>query len=253
VSPTLTTAGAATARTRNPFTVALGDNLDATWDSYLRTQSSHWSHRGVQRELRQHGWLGVASISVPGGTHITQDTVKLNDTYFTTAQYNTPARRNLVSCQVGSTFQLDHQGEDFTNANQPRHVPGLHEHPSTNQNPNKHDWFASWSVSTRTWTPRRPSGRRSRVAVGRKWETRSRAGVPARRRPASGQSTYVRDFGGGDKVHLRQLGLIGRRARPRVAGRRSNGYSVARFGFPCREADLGTAAGSRYGRCPATG
>lgn len=65
-----------------------------------------------------NGWLGIASISVTGGTHITQGTVKLNDTYFNTARYNTPAWRNLVTCQeVGHTFGLDHQDENFDNAN----------------------------------------------------------------------------------------------------------------------------------------
>ena len=31
------------ARTANPFTLKLGDNVTSTWDSYLATTSSDWS------------------------------------------------------------------------------------------------------------------------------------------------------------------------------------------------------------------
>ena len=52
------------------------------------------------------------------GSHITQGTVKLNDTYFASPTYNTTAWRNLVSCQeVGHTLGLDHQDETFDNPN----------------------------------------------------------------------------------------------------------------------------------------
>ena len=58
-----------------------------------------------------NGWLGLATIWALG-SHITKATVKVNDTYFTTAKYNTPAWRQSVLCQeVGHTFGLDHQDE----------------------------------------------------------------------------------------------------------------------------------------------
>jgi len=64
------------------------------------------------------GWLGVAQVWVTTGLHITQGTVKLNDTYFNTPRYNTTPWRNLVSCQeVGHTLGLDHQDTNFNNAN----------------------------------------------------------------------------------------------------------------------------------------
>ncbi|HET8774643.1 MAG TPA: hypothetical protein VFP80_12645 [Thermoanaerobaculia bacterium] len=63
------------------------------------------------------GWLGIAGISVSGG-HITKGYTKLNDTYYNTAQYNTPAWRRLVFCQeVGHDYGLAHQNEIFTNVN----------------------------------------------------------------------------------------------------------------------------------------
>jgi hypothetical protein len=153
------------ARTSNPFTLKLGDNVGATWDSYLQTTSSDWSKSTVldttivsgQTRPRtckaasgrvevcnaaygQTGWLGVASISVTGGVHITQGTVKLNDTYFAMAQYNMPAERNLVTCQeVGHTLGLDHQDENFSNPNLGTCMDYTND-PSTNQHPNQHDY-----------------------------------------------------------------------------------------------------------------
>jgi hypothetical protein len=153
------------ARTSNPFTLKLGDNVDTNWDSYLNTAISDWSKSTVldltkvtggttprtckstagrvevcNATYGNNGWLGVAGISVTGGTHITQAYVKLNDTYFNTAQYNTPAWRNLVTCQeVGHTFGLDHQDTNFNNANLGTCMDYTND-PSTNQHPNQHDY-----------------------------------------------------------------------------------------------------------------
>src|SRR5262249_19645423 len=118
------------ARTSNPFTVKLGDNVSSAWDSYLTVASGDWSQSDVldttivpgqvsnPRNCRptsgrvevcnaaygNTGWLGVAQIWV-SGLHITQGSVKLNDTYFYTATYNTPGWRQMVTCQeIGHTF-----------------------------------------------------------------------------------------------------------------------------------------------------
>ncbi len=88
-----------------------------------------------------NGWLGVAQIWLANGTlHITQGTVRVNDTYFNTPTYNTTAWRNLVMCQeVGHTFGLDHQDENFNNANLGTCMDYTN-NPSTNQHPNQHDY-----------------------------------------------------------------------------------------------------------------
>jgi len=153
------------ARTANPFTLKLGDNLSSTWDPFLATTSSDWSTSTVldttivaggtkPRNCRAttgrvevcnatygpNGWLGVAGIYITGGTHITKGYVKLNDTYFNTPTYNTTAWRNLVTCQeVGHTFGLDHQDENFGNANLGTCMDYTN-NPSTNQHPNAHDY-----------------------------------------------------------------------------------------------------------------
>jgi len=88
------------------------------------------------------GWLGVAQIWI-SGTHITQGTVKLNDSYFNTATYNKPEWRQLVTCQeVGHTFGLDHQDENFSNANLGTCMDYTNNPlgPPSNTDPNKHDY-----------------------------------------------------------------------------------------------------------------
>ncbi len=151
------------ARTSNPFTLKLGDNVSSAWDSYLATTSSDWSLSSVldttivpglgRKNCRptagrgeicngkygNNGWLGIASIWA-SGNHITQGTVKLNDTYFTKPAYNTPAWRSMVMCQeVGHIFGLDHQDEDFGNPNLGTCMDYTSD-PSTNQHPNAHDY-----------------------------------------------------------------------------------------------------------------
>jgi hypothetical protein len=159
------------ARTSNPFTIKLGSNLSTSWKAYLQTTSTDWSTSNVldtvivagntnatkgkntpknctptagrvevcNERYGSTGWLGIASIWA-NGTHITQGTVKMNDSYFAAGQYNTPAWRNLVMCQeVGHTFGLDHQDENFTNANLGTCMDYTN-NPSTNQHPNQHDY-----------------------------------------------------------------------------------------------------------------
>ncbi|MBC7576091.1 MAG: hypothetical protein H7312_01845 [Tardiphaga sp.] len=129
-------------RTAAEINVPVGDNVDSRWDSYLSRAVTDWNTstvinsslgagsanpkncRGVAGTIQvcnstygNTGWLGIASISISGG-HISQGTTKLNDTYFNTAQYNTPAWRAMVTCQeVGHDYGLAHQDENFSNYN----------------------------------------------------------------------------------------------------------------------------------------
>jgi hypothetical protein len=155
------------ARTSNPFTLKLGDNVHSTWDPYLAQASTDWSQSSVldtvvvpgstdPKRCRPttgrvdvcaerygfNGWLGVAQIWV-NGSHITQATVKLNDSYFSTSKYNTPAWRRLVVCQeVGHTFGLDHQDENFSNSNLGTCMDYTNDPdgPPSNEHPNQHDY-----------------------------------------------------------------------------------------------------------------
>jgi hypothetical protein len=72
--------------------------------------------------------------------HITKAYVKLNDSYFNSPTYNTPAWRQMVTCQeVGHTFGLDHQDENFNNANLGTCMDYTND-PSANQHPNQGDY-----------------------------------------------------------------------------------------------------------------
>ena len=98
----------------------------------------------------QRGWLGIASIWLTSG-HISQATTKLNDSYFSLTKYNTPAWRALVACQeIGHDYGLDHQDENFSNANlgtcmdytnaPAGGVVGGFNYGSSNEHPNDHDY-----------------------------------------------------------------------------------------------------------------
>ncbi|MBA3688843.1 MAG: hypothetical protein H0W81_08455 [Chloroflexi bacterium] len=144
------------ARTANPFTLQLGDNVGTTWDGYLTTASSDWSSTSydgktdsfgkvvlnplrtsvvtgaAKRNCRpttgrvevcngsygNNGWLGLASIWLNSSGHITQGTAKFNDTYFNLSAYNNPNEKQHVVCQeIGHTFGLDHQSTSGADLN----------------------------------------------------------------------------------------------------------------------------------------
>ncbi|MFF8945635.1 hypothetical protein ACF1A5_25815 [Streptomyces sp. NPDC014864] len=211
------------ARTANPFTVKLGDNLTSNWKSYLGTASSDWSKSTVldttvvagQSSAKRcaatsgrvevcnstygnNGWLGIASISVTGGTHITSATVKLNDTYFNTATYNTPSWRTMVTCQeVGHTFGLDHQDEVFDNPNLGTCMDYTNtpDGPPSNLHPNQHDYDELATIYSHLDST---STVDQTAAVPQVTNDRSSWGT--RVSHAAHGDTYVRDFGNGKSV-----------------------------------------------------
>ena len=90
----------------------------------------------------QRGWLGIASIWLSNG-HISQATTKLNDSYHNNAPYNSSAWRALVACQeIGHDFGLDHQDENFDNANLGTCMDYTSNPagPPANTAPNSHDY-----------------------------------------------------------------------------------------------------------------
>ena len=151
-------------RTTAELTLPVGDNVDGTWDSYLVTANADWNKSTVinsplvagsttprkcaavagtiqvcNAAYGRTGWLGIASISIVGG-HISQGTTKVNDTYFTMAQYNNPSERALVMCQeIGHDYGLDHQDTNFAtdNTNSCMDYTNL---PAGNEHPDAHDY-----------------------------------------------------------------------------------------------------------------
>ena len=92
------------------------------------------------------GWLGVAQIWLDG-KHITEGTVKLNDSYFQSSTYDSVAWRAFVTCQeLGHTLGLGHTDEDFYNTNEGTCMDytddpdGTLKHQASNMHPNQHDF-----------------------------------------------------------------------------------------------------------------
>ena len=157
-------------RSINPLVLEIGDNVSSIWGGHLNTAVGDWSVSSVldlnivnggsnpstcaptsgrvevcNAAYGTTGWLGVAQIWITSGSHIVQATTKVNDTYFNQAFYNTSPWRQMVICQeVGHTFGLDHQDENFNNpnlgtcmdyTNDPDPATGLN-----NEHPNQHDY-----------------------------------------------------------------------------------------------------------------
>jgi hypothetical protein len=212
------------ARTSNPFTLKVGDNVDSRWDGHLDIAISDWTSSSVLNLTKVAGatrpkscrptagrievcnasyggtgWLGIAQIWLSGG-HISQGITKLNDTYFDTPTYNTPAWRNLVTCQeIGHDFGLAHQDENFDNPNLGSCMDYTN-NPSTNQHPNQHDYAMLEQIyahldSTTTIGADMPQAMKNMSFDGPGQWGRLIAGSKK-----SGHSTYELDFGNGHKV-----------------------------------------------------
>lgn len=221
------------ARTSNPFTLKLGDNVSSAWDAYLAEASADWSVSSVldtavvtggggkncrptagkvevcNRKYGNNGWLGIAQIWINGSNHIVQGVNKMNDTYFNTVTYNTPAWHRLVMCQeIAHTFGLDHQDEAFGNPNLGTCMDYTSDPdgPPSNEHPNAHDFeqleliYAHLDDTTTIGTSS-PQG---------KWHAAADADDNLDSPPAWGKvlrkdgkgrpSLYGRDLGAGNKV-----------------------------------------------------
>jgi hypothetical protein len=170
------------ARTANPFTLRLGNNMSGAWVSYLNTTAADWSSSGpfdfgngstgnasnnpirtavvagtakgrcqpvsgttqvCNGNYGSNGWLGLAQIWI-SGSHITQGTAKMNDTYFSLATYNNPNEKLHVVCQeTAHTFGLAHQSEDGSSQNSCMDYfsnTGANATSTKSTHPNQHDF-----------------------------------------------------------------------------------------------------------------
>jgi len=156
------------ARTANPFTLHVGDNVSGDWDVHLDTAIGDWTESSVMnlskangstdgRKCRaklgrievcnaaygKNGWLGLASISLSGG-HITQGTAKMNDSNFNMSTYNNPNEKLHVMCQeIGHDFGLGHTSEDGSSQNTCMDYfsnTGANATSTLSTKPNQHDY-----------------------------------------------------------------------------------------------------------------
>ena len=157
------------ARTANPFTLKIANNMNNGWPTYFNNAVSDWNSASVMNlapyfgtaskrcamvtgtvqvcnnTYGKNGWLGLASINLAGGTlHITQGSAKMNDNYFNSATYGNPNEKQHVVCQeIGHTFGLDHQSTDGTSLNTCMDYfsnTGANAGSTASTHPNRHDY-----------------------------------------------------------------------------------------------------------------
>lgn len=216
-------------RTTSSFILLLGDNVSGVWDTHLPITSTDWNKSvvidtqivaGNTNNVRGRntpksctatsgraevcnasygstGWLGIATIWA-SGSHITAGTVKLNDTYYNTATYNTPAWRNLVMCQeVGHIFGLGHQDEVFDNANLDTCMD-YSNNPESNQHPNTHDY--SMLQTMYAHLDATPTISLTTARLLQDSNNVSDWGTEVHRSANGRSSLFVKDLGSGNKV-----------------------------------------------------
>ena len=220
------------ARTANPFTLKVGDNVSQAWDTSLNTAISDWTQSAVldlvgvpgsstkncrptagrievcNSRYGNNGWLGIAQIWITGGDHITQAVTKVNDTYFNTSTYNKPEWRQLVMCQeIGHDFGLDHQDETFDNGNLGTCMDYTNNPygPPNNLHPDSHDMnelldiYAHLDDTTTVGASTLPSAMPPAMGLI-DFENPGQWGRLVSRSRNGREETYELDFGRGNKV-----------------------------------------------------
>lgn len=212
------------ARTTTQITPPVGDNVTAAWDGYLATAVADWNQSTViqsplvagqspQKQCRavsgtiqvcnasygRNGWLGIASIWLSGG-HISQGTTKVNDTYFSMAQYNTPSWKAAVMCQeIGHDYGLDHQDEDFSTDNT-NSCMDYTSNPQGNEHPDQHDYQQLLDIYDHIDSAAAANAARSMPSQAALGDTPADWGTPVRRNSRGQPDMFVRDLGQGNKV-----------------------------------------------------
>ena len=229
------------ARQANPLELKIGNNLNGAWLSlnYLDTAVADWNSfplslttvsGGSGRNCRPtagrievcnakygyNGWLGIAQIWITETVHITQAITKVNDTYFNTATYNTPAWRQFVICQeIGHDFGLDHQDEAFNDrnlgscmdyTNDPDGGPGgVDENDPSNEHPDGHDFeelraiYLHLDDTTTAGATKLPAAMPPAMGLI-DFDSPGQWGRLVSRSRNGRSETYELDFGGGNKV-----------------------------------------------------
>lgn len=156
------------ARTANPFTVEVDNNLTADWQAKLTTAVADWSASSVldihvntgsfgdkstcdpqlghvevcNAKFGTTGWTGMASIYFDANHHIIRGFAVMNDTYLSRGSYP-DAYDQLTICQeIGHNFGLLHQDEVSTNPNLGTCMDYTNDAdgPPSNEHPNAHDY-----------------------------------------------------------------------------------------------------------------
>jgi hypothetical protein len=215
------------ARTSNPFTLALGDNMSASWDPLLARASSDWSRSnvldtvvvagGAKGKCRPtagrvevcngnygfNGWLGLAQIWL-NGSHITQGATKMNDSYLSSG-YSTTNKQHVICQEVGHTFGLDHQDESGADLNTCMDYSNALDNPS----PNQHDYDQLATIYAHLDSTSTVGGAVSVGAAG----SAHASPVAVERSDSIASSTIVEHYRDGSKLVTHVLWAVGGRGR----------------------------------------
>ena len=219
------------ARTSNPFSIRVIDSMTSDWDDNLDVAISDWSISSVMNVVEQtgdssiktrkrcpavsgkvrscnasygnNGWLGLAQIWA-SGSHITQGTAKMNDTYFLSPRYSETARQHVICQEIGHAWGLDHQDESGADLN----TCMDYSNTLDNAHPNQHDYamletiYAHLdSVATSSgWSAGGGNGKPTNVGQDIDLDNPSAWGQSVREDEKGNTSFFVRDLGHGEKV-----------------------------------------------------
>ena len=203
------------ARTANPFTVPLGDNVTDTaysaWTAALGEASTDWTQSTVldspivagaagnpkrcaandgrievcNATYGPNGWLGLASVWT-SGSHIVRATAKMNDTYFNSTRYNYTAERHVMCQEVGHGYGLGHQDESGADLNTCMDYADALD----NAHPNAHDYDQLETIYRHT---------DSTSTV--KFAPASETPISVSRSDRITSSYIVEDYGNGYRIH----------------------------------------------------
>jgi hypothetical protein len=209
------------ARTSNPFTVKVINSMTADWDDNLNVAVSDWNSssvmnvaqeagsddattrqrcRAVKGKVRScnytygtNGWLGLAQIWVRG-SHITQGTAKMNDSYMASG-YTETNRQHVICQEIGHDWGLDHQDESGADLN----TCMDYDDALGNAHPNAHDYAQLETIyahlDSSTTVGAAPAGfENADVHAQENWGTKVRESADGR------SAIFVRDFGKGNQI-----------------------------------------------------
>jgi len=215
------------ARSSNPKTINVIDSMTTSWDDNLNIAISDWNSSSVLNVVREsgstttstrrncrpvagkvrscnytygrNGWLGVAQIWA-SGSHITQGTAKMNDTYLASSSYSETARQHVICQEIGHVWGLDHQDEsgadlntcmDYANALDNPH-PNQHDYQQLETIYNSHlDSFNSYTGPAAAMPP---GFANANVHAQENWGEKIHESANGR------SALYVRDFGDGNQI-----------------------------------------------------
>lgn len=220
------------ARTTSTFDLQIVNTMSSQWQSSFGSAVTDWNASDVltlvpstgsakrgcrgqdgkveacNAEYGATGWLGIAQIWA-SGDHITKGIVKMNDTYYNTATYNSEAWRNLVVCQeIGHTFGLGHQDETFDNTNLNTCMDYTNS-PDSNQHPNPHDYellsaiyahLDSYDSYAKASDGTKPRGKPQATGQNIDLNNPSAWGEVVAKDGQNNPSVYKRDLGNGEVV-----------------------------------------------------